>query len=348
MKGRYAGVSMKIYGAILPGAARLARLPAKPSAEAARRWKAIQWCQEHDGRVRRTARHFGYSPDTISRWIRAYSERGLAGLEPRSRRPHRVRQPETPSAVVERIHALREQYPRWGREKLRVLLEGEGVHLSAKSIDRVIHRLRARGVLREPVKPRKAAKWRRDRLRRPRDLVVDHPGALVQVDTKQVPMVGAKPVYEFGAVDCFTRKRVVALSRRLTSAQGAAFLQLLMARFPFAVEAVQSDGGGEFLGAFGLQAQALTITHYVNRPNYPQGNGMIERSFRTDEEEFYQAEELPVDLGGIEAALLCWNHVYETVRPHQALGYKTPEQFYQDWLASHSETGKERVLSDMS
>ena len=50
-----------------------------------------------------------------------------------------------------------------------------------------------------------------------------------------------------------------------------------------------------------------------------------ERSFRTDEDEFYQVEELPADLGGLEAALLAWNHLYETVRPHQALVYKTPQ-----------------------
>jgi putative transposase len=348
MKGRYAGVSMRAHGAILPGAARLARLPAEPSTEAARRWKVVQWCGEHDGRVRLTARHFGFSPDTISRWMRAYSERGLAGLEPRSRRPRRVRQPETSLAAVQRIQALREQYPRWGREKLRVLLEREGVCLSAKSIDRVIHRLKARGALREPARPRKGAKWRRERLRRPRDLVVNRPGALIQVDTKQVSVAGAKAVYQFGAVDCFTRKRVVALSPRLTSAQGAAFLQRLTARFPFAVEAIQSDGGSEFLGAFGPQVEALEITHYFNRPNYPQVNGMVERSFRTDEEEFYQVEELPAQFGGLEAALLRWNQVYETVRPHQALGYKTPEQFYQDWLSSHHKTRKEGVLSDMS
>ncbi len=48
-------------------------------------------------------------------------------------------------------------------------------------------------------------------------------------------------------------------------------------------------------------------------------------------------EELPADLGPLEAALLRWNHVYETVRPHQALGYKTPEQFCQNWLKEHRE-----------
>src|SRR3972149_6202450 len=166
MGGRDAGVSMRIYGAILPGAARLARLPAEPSAEASRRLKVVQWYLEHGGKVRLTARHFGFSPDTISRWMRAYGSGGIRALEPRSRRPQRVRPPQVPLATVQRIQALREQYPRWGREKLRVLLEREGITLSAKSIDRVMARLRARGVLREPLRPRKPARWHRGRLRR--------------------------------------------------------------------------------------------------------------------------------------------------------------------------------------
>lgn len=346
MKGRYAGVSMSTYGAILPGAARLARLPAEPTAEAARRWKVVQWYGEHGGRVRQTARHFGFSPDTVSRWVAAYLGAGLRGLEPKSRRPKSVRQPQTPLPVVQRIQALREQYPRWGREKLKVLLAREGIILSAKSIDRVMARLRARGVLREPPRLRRAARWRQERLRRPKNLVVGHPGALVQLDTKQVLLRKGNVVYQFGAVDCFTRKRVVGLSPRLTSTQGALFLQRLVAQFPFPVEAVQSDGGSEFLKEFGPTVEELELIHYFNRPNYPQGNGRIERSFRTDEEEFYQVEDLPADLGGLEAALLRWNQVYETVRPHQALGYLTPEQFYQGWLNSHP-TRKE-VLSDMS
>lgn len=338
---------MSTYGVILPGAARLARLPAEPSETAKRHLKVIQWYQEHGGKVRLTARHFGFSPDTISRWVRAYREKGVVGLEPRSRRPGRVRQPQTPLATVQRIQALREQYPRWGREKLRVLLVREEIHISAKSIDRVLHRLKARGVLKEPVRPRRAVRWRQERLRRPPDLVVDRPGALVQVDTKQLTLGQGKVVYQFGAVDCFTRKRVVALASKLTSQQGAAFLRRLVNEFPFPVAAIQSDGGSEFLKDFGPVVAELKLTHYFNRPNYPQGNGRVERSFRTDEEEFYQVEELPAQLGGLEVALLAWNHVYETVRPHFALGYKTPEQFYHDWLRSHSKTRKEGVLSDM-
>ena len=347
MKGRYAGVSMSIYGAILPGAARLARLLAEPSVEAKRRLSVVKWYEGHERRVRLTARHFGFSPDTISRWVGAYQQRGVAGLETGSRRPKHLRQPQVPWAVVERIRQLREANPRSGREKLREWLSWEEVLLSAKSIDRVLARLRARGVLREPPRPRRRASLRqRAALRRPRDLAVGSPGALVQMDSKQVSLEPGKVLFQFGAIDCFTRKRVVALAPRLTSAAGAAFLQQVVTQFPFPLQAIQTDGGSEFLGAFTETVQRLGLVRYVNRPNYPQGNGRIERSFRTDEEEFYQVEELPADLGGRQAALLAWNQRYETWRPHQALGYLTPEAFYQRWLAGHPE--RKEALSDMS
>ena len=58
-------------------------------------------------------------------------------------------------------------------------------------------------------------------------------------------------VYQFGAVDYFTRKRVVT-------------------QFPFQVQAIQSDGGSEFLKEFGAKAAEIQLTHYFNRPNYPQ------------------------------------------------------------------------------
>ena len=49
-----------------------------------------------------------------------------------------MRQPQASLEVVEKVRAVREQYPRWGREKLRVLLSEEEITISAKSIDRVI------------------------------------------------------------------------------------------------------------------------------------------------------------------------------------------------------------------
>jgi len=69
-------------------------------------------------------------------------------------RPHRVRRPQISSHVAERIRELREQYPRWDRDKLAVLLHREGIEISSSTVGRVINRLRARGVLRELINTR--------------------------------------------------------------------------------------------------------------------------------------------------------------------------------------------------
>src|SRR5947209_16406589 len=122
MKGRYAGVPMRAHRAVLPGAARLARLPAEPSPEAKRRMSAVKWYLEHDRRLRLTGRHFGFSPDTVRRWVDYFERSGIGGLENGSRRPKNVRQPQTPSNVLQRILELREENPAWGREKLSRLL----------------------------------------------------------------------------------------------------------------------------------------------------------------------------------------------------------------------------------
>lgn len=346
MKGRYAGAQMRARTAILPGVARLARLPAEPSSEAKRRLLVVNWYEQHNGNARLAARHFARSPDTICRWVRSYRQYGVGGLETGSRRPRNVRQPQTPPHVTQRILELREENPGCGREKLHRLLLAEGISISPKGIDRVIARLKACGVLREPVFLRRSPKPHMKRLRRPHDLVADAPGVLVQMDSKYVQLPNGKTVFEFGAIDCFTRKRVVDLAPSLSSEDGARFLRKVISGFPFPVQAVQSDGGAEFLGDFVKTATELRLTHYFNRPYYPQGNGRIERSFRTDNDEFYHVYDLPADFGALRNALIAWNHRYESWRLHQALGYLTPDQFYQQWLSNQPQ--RKEAVSDMS
>ena len=52
----------------------------------------------------------GVCPRTVRKWVDRYRREGLAGLQDRSSRPHRLRQP-TPQAVVEELEQLRRQ--RW-------------------------------------------------------------------------------------------------------------------------------------------------------------------------------------------------------------------------------------------
>src|SRR5271170_8281736 len=73
----------------------------------------------------RTCRHFGISRQTFYRWKRRFDRHDLSTLEERSHRPRRVRQPTWTVELAERVLCLRKQYPRWGKDKLAVLLRRE-------------------------------------------------------------------------------------------------------------------------------------------------------------------------------------------------------------------------------
>lgn len=50
-------------------------------------------------------------------------------------------------------------------------------------------------------------------------------------------------------------------------------------------------------------------------------------SHRTHTKEFYEITDSTFDLAELRQELLEWEHRYNTVRPHQALGYLTPLKF---------------------
>ena len=52
----------------------------------------------------------------------------------------------------------------------------------------------------------------------------------------------------------------------------------------------------------------------------PKLDGAVERAHRTHTEEFYEVTESFLDLSELKDELLEWEGVYNTVRPHQALG----------------------------
>ena len=63
----------------------------------------------------------------------------------------------------------------------------------------------------------------------------------------------------------------------------------------------------------------------------------MERANRTHAREFYEVVGSDFTVADLTPKLLEWEQVYDTVRPHQALGYLTPLQFLQHYY------GKEKV-----
>ncbi|MFB0565299.1 MAG: integrase core domain-containing protein [Candidatus Aminicenantaceae bacterium] len=329
------------YGLIIPKANYITSLVRQGtiSKEAAKR---LRW-MDHYNRYRNarlTCRYYGISPQTFYRWKNRYDRYDLRTLESGSHRPYKVRQSETPVKVIERIQKLREQYPRWGRDKLSVLLMKEGIEISASTVGRVINRLKARGLLREPENVR-LAKLARKRRRKPRYAVrmpkgysIEAPGDLVQMDTLKLQLMSNDVRYHFSARDVVSRWDCARAFRRQTSFAAARFLEYLETKFPFKIKAIQIDGGSEFMKDFEEAIQERQILLFVIPPRSPKLNSYVERANRMHREEFYEVETIGHTMEEHNRQLERWQYTYNYVRPHQALDYLTPAEYHKLWLES--------------
>jgi transposase InsO family protein len=218
---------------------------------------------------------------------------------------------------------------RWGKDKLAVLLRREGIQLSASTVGRVLGRLKARGALREPRlgRAKRRGQPRPYAQRLPAGYAIRGPGDLVQVDTLDVLLVANLRRKQFTARDMVSRWDVVEVYWAATTRTATAFLDVLVARAPFVVRAVQIDGGSEFRGAFEAACAARGIRLFVIPPRSPKLQSYVERAQRTHREEFYEVWPVQPDLGEHRAQLQAWAHIDNTIRPHQHLNYLTPLEF---------------------
>jgi putative transposase len=268
---------------------------------------------------------------TLYRWRQRLREGGPRALEDRSRRPKRRRQPTWSWRLAEAVASMRERYPRWGKDKLAVLLWREGWRVSVSMVGRILSRLKARGVLKEPprtgVVSRKKARPRPYAVRKPKEYLARTPGDLVQVDTLDIRPLPGVVLKHFTARDVVARWDVVEAHTRATAATATSFLRTLMRRMPFPIRAVQVDGGAEFEAGFEQACEECGIKLFVLPPRSPKLNGHVERAHRTHTEEFYDVYDGELDLPSLNQALSQWETTYNYIRPHQALDGQTPAEY---------------------
>jgi transposase InsO family protein len=111
---------------------------------------------------------------------------------------------------------------------------------------------------------------------------------------------------------------------------------------PFAVTALQVDGGSEFMADFEIACQAKQLPLFVLPPKSPKLNGAVERANGSWRYEFYAVYELPGTLAELNPLIDSFQHLYNHFRPHGALHGLTPAQY----LATHH--GPEPPPSQMS
>jgi transposase InsO family protein len=107
---------------------------------------------------------------------------------------------------------------------------------------------------------------------------------------KFVPRVGKarQRFYQFTAIDEATRFRVLRIYDHDNTKTAIDFLREVREHFPFAIQKIQTDNASSFGPQFTWHLSDLRISHKHIPPGCPEVNGKVERSHKTDSEEFYQ------------------------------------------------------------
>jgi len=299
---------MRIISRVVPGTSRLARFQVELSKKARQRLKWFDYYNSRSHNARLTCRHFDISPQTFYRWKKRYNPEHLESLEDRSHQPKHLRQPTYSAELVEAVFRLREGYPRWGKEKLAILLHRGGFDCSVSMVGRILHKLKERGVLKEPVSNYISARKRRWQrpyaIRKPKEYMAKKPGDIVEVDTLDVRPLPGIILKHFTARDVISRWDVLEAHTKATSNTASGFIDVLLKRMPFPIKAIQVDGGSEFQDAFERECQDRGIKLFVLPPRSPKLNGHVERAQRTHTEEFYEVTDASFDLPELNQALL--------------------------------------------
>ena len=309
-----------------------AQLP-DPSLKAQTRHRAmLLWERSGDAQLVREV--FGVSRSSLYRWRSRWSPADPSSLEDRCSRPHRLRRPTWSAELVDTVLHLRQQYPRWGKDKLVCLVRHRGHTTCASTVGRILGHLKQTGRLTEA--PRGRVLTRRRRLRRPYAVRkppgyrVQRPGDLVQIDILDIEILPGVRHKHFTARDVISRWDVLGIHTRATADTASSFLEHLSAHTPFPISAIQVDGGAEFHGAFEQQCRLRQIKLFVLPPRSPKLNGSVESAQRTHTEEFYHVYDLPWTTRQIRPHLQRWQDTYNYIRPHQSLGQRSPAQFLAD------------------
>ena len=248
----------------------------------------------------------------------------MEGLKDRSCRPHHI-QYHVPKEIVQAIVMLRYQRG-YGAPRMSLYLRKKyGWFVSAPTIWRIYkhHRIS---------KLRYKKHWQRY----PQKYSKALPGERLQMDVKFLEHIAGlgKRYYQFTAIDDCTRYRVLRIYDHNTVANATEFVEEVRKALPFAIQQVQTDNGKEFSEQFSWYLEDLGIEHRKTKVHSPEENGKVERSHRTDEEEFYRTKRF-VSIKHCIQLLREWEKEYNEQRPHMALQGKTPKEYLLDKLQNH-------------
>ena len=259
---------------------------------------------------------------TVSKWVRRFRARGVAGLEDGSSRPGAPPH-QTPPATVAVIRQLRQErgLPAWAISR--------AVRVPRSTVSAWLRRLGLSRPATPPPPPVCRYEW-------------PHAGDLLHLDIKRLGRIqgvghrihgdrrhrpGSGYEYVHVAVDDHSRVAYVEVLPDQVAATCAAFLQRAVAWLTArgrAVQRVMTDNGGGCLSRlFQAACATLHLRHVRTRVYTPRTNGKAERFIQTLLREWAYAR--PYESSQARRRQLRpYLHYYNRRRPHASLNYQAP------------------------
>jgi transposase InsO family protein len=272
---------------------------------------------------------FQVSRKTGYKWVHRYEQGGPAALSEQSRAPRNRRNAVKPQ-LVDRVLAIRRKHPRWGPKKIRVILSREKTlaHVKLPVTSTIGEILKRHGLSARKKRIRRSCRY----LSHLREY--SHANSVWCVDFKgHFATRSGVRCHPLTVTDGYSRKIIacIALRRPLYSYTRRAFEQIFQEYgLP---DAIRTDNGPPFssLAVGGLSKLSvwwirLGIRPERIEPGRPDQNGRHERMHRTLKAE--TARPPKANFSAQQRAFDDFKKEYNEVRPHEALGQRTPDSLY--------------------
>lgn len=231
--------------------------------------------------------------------------------------------PDDNGALRDLLKILAAARPRWGQERLHVLVRRQGYLVNHKRTERLYREL---GL---SLRLRKRSK-RASFVRVPAALP-DGPHQRWSMDFVADQLVTGQRLRCFTVVDDFTKESPGILVARSIGGQTVADYFDQLARTRSLPEVIVCDNGPEFTS---MALDRWADRHHVKlsfiQPGKPQQNGFIE-SFNGKLRVECLNEQLFYDLTDARTKIEAWRKDYNENRPHRSLGQRTPAEFIKEY-----------------
>jgi len=267
------------------------------------------------------SKEVGVSKDVVYRWVKAYQERGEAGL--RNRIVSSGSRRKLPGPVREKIIEIKKREPFFGVQRISHLLKR--VFFLSASPETVRQTLKEESLI-VPTRKKHSAN-----ITRPRFFERSTPNQMWQGDIFTFRL-GGRYAYLVGMVDDYSRYMVgLELYRSQTADQVIEVYRRAVGEYGVPKE-VLTDRGRQYTNwrgttRFERELGKDRVRHIKSQAHHPMTLGKIERFWKTVYEEFL----VRAQFGSFEEAqerIRHWVRYYNHKRPHQGIGGLFPADRY--------------------